>query len=459
MAPKKKGAKAAAKPKAKAGSKTAVVNVRGPAKALASVSTAADSPRSQPVAVLGGYNADLIVKAQKAFEEVLQVDTFARGALLPAEDIKVVEEGSGENCSYITPFVLMQCRTALRHNGKYDCGFNLLKLKKLVQSTSRGGPVRQESVDAFERFHLSEDPRTLTLEHKLWCRVDTSVDLDKITMKQIADLDIVSPEEPRFALAFKMHKDREDIEKATGWVRVARQTTVRFIYFPLASLWSLQTTLRETVAQDFVVMARTPLQFVFEVAVFVEELERRFGKQSPAQVHMAMFKAQKEGTLKCSDLNSHVKTENSINDSLIVWRRALSQPEILTSCMNAENKGNSFWTDLGKLFKTTQRCSDDGMDKEFVVFCFKLINHMHSIDAISSSLGVRDIPDLVKRMHLKYKIKNMLRGSWLDCKPMSPENKALIRRATDDVNTWISKCGSNPGVNEKIDLTWQSVFC
>ena len=170
MSPKKANPNKSAKNKLKASG-------RGTAKALAPVNQNAESLRSAPVRVLGGYNSDIVLKAQQTLDEILQVETFALGAQLPADEIKVVEEGGGESCSYIPPFELPTCTIALKYNGKYDCGFNILKLKKLVLSTSRGVPVRQDSIDAFERFHLAGDPRTLTLEHKLWCRVDTSVDI------------------------------------------------------------------------------------------------------------------------------------------------------------------------------------------------------------------------------------------------------------------------------------------
>ena len=112
-------------------------------------------------------------------------------------------------------------------------------------------------------------------------------------------------------------------------MNVCRQTTLRVVQLPNAKVWALVTTLRETVAQDFLVLARTPVQLVFEVGVFTEALERKNGKQTAAEVAKTMNDMQQQGTLKFSDLNLHIKTESSLDQSLIVWRRGLSLSNVL----------------------------------------------------------------------------------------------------------------------------------
>ena len=123
---------------------------------------------------------------------------------------------------------------------------------------------------------------------------------------------------------------------------------------------------------------------------------------------------QQQGTLKFSDLNLHIKTEPSIDQSLIVWRGGLSLPNVLKSCMDAENSGRTFWTELGKLHKVSVFCSQNG-GSPFMEFCFIYINAMQKYDCMPpGNLPIRELPDFCKRVHLKWQIKDFIRGSWLD---------------------------------------------
>ena len=72
------------------------------------------------------------------------------------------------------------------------------------------------------------------------------------------------------------------------------------------------------------------------------------------------------------------------------------------------------------------------------------------------------MPDLVKKLQLKYEVLKFLRGPWLDARHTSATNKKLIRDATTDIDTFITKaawtCTDVSLPKEIVDITWQSVF-
>ena len=446
------------KPKAKS------VGQRGASKTLAAVKEDTSSAPHDVTLNLGGFNADLQLRATTAHGELMDMEIYSNGAHLPAEQIQVIDEddkSGDQSCSYIAPFDIKACRTALAFNGRYDSGFNVLRLDNSVQMSE--APVRESSVDQFRRFHLTGDLNTLIMESKWWVQLDASANLDDPhLMKLIDGGQMISAEEPRLGLVFQMHDDKDDADKCKQWLRICRQVTLRVIRAPKVHTWALRLTLRETVAQDFAVLGRSPLQFICEIATFTMILERKLGKQTPAQISAALTEHQKQGVLKISDLNLHAKSENSVEQALAVWRRGLQIGSVMQSCIAAESKGGSFWTELAKIHKFTLAASQHS--PEFVSFCFDYVNLLYSCgDDSLKGLGVREIPDLVKKLKVKYDLKLFLNGGWLDKRGTTPPNKKLLRAVTVDINQFAAKCFSvrapgKDGRSSVVDLTWQSVF-
>ena len=83
--------------------------------------------------------------------------------------------------SYIAPFDSHDCQLALKGQGKYDCGFNALCLKNILQSTP-GVPLRSTSLDRFVAHCLLgfTPSKVLVLEQKKWVAIPDDTDLDDV---------------------------------------------------------------------------------------------------------------------------------------------------------------------------------------------------------------------------------------------------------------------------------------
>ena len=121
-----------------------------------------------------------------------------------------------------------------------------------------------------------------------------------------------------------------------------RQAMVRAMTFVQAKLSGLTMTLREAVAQDYAICARTPVHLVLEVGIFTEALARRSGKPIAFDIAKAMADQQTQGLLKVFHLNTQVKFGNSMQQPFSIQRRALSLPLVLLSCMAADNVVKTF---------------------------------------------------------------------------------------------------------------------
>ena len=77
---------------------------------------------------------------------------------------------------------------------------------------------------------------------------------------------------------------------------------------------------------------------------------------------------------------------------------------------------------------------------------------MHK-EKLLSMVSVRDLNDLVKKIHLKFKLLHYLRGEFLQARLTSHANKMVVRNATETLKAWNEKFGVIGG--EEVDITWR----